>query len=503
MADYIFEIKNLSKSYEGIPILKNASLQICQGEILGLIGKNASAKTTLVKTISGVIQPDSGEIYIDGILRKIKNPKTAYRFGIGAIHENSELLKNFTVAENIFFGFYRHTSQHGISSNLGIVDGQHLKKQAKDLCDKYELDIDVTRKSKHLTAAQQQMVYVLHAVARKTRILWVDECFSVFDNNEINKMKRIFNKARESGMSIIIVSQNPQIIDELADSVIFITDGVLSQRYTPEELRNIKFSEIADFYKDQPFPKLAIKKGPVFFSCRNICYKDVLSEISFDVYQGEILGILGVSGAGKSTLARIIGGDIQSTLGVMYLNGSPISVSNPSRARKYKISLISDDTRGLISHSNLITNVSLNNYKPASNHFFPFLINNKKLGSLCKKVIDKLGVTYHTPYQNVCHLSAGNQKKVAFSRSIFSGAQLFLLDEPTLRVDTAGRIQIYNIMNELVREGKSIIFFTSDIDEALGMCDRLLILRGGKIAGEYLNSSVSAKTIYDNLYKLN
>jgi ABC-type sugar transport system ATPase subunit len=262
------------------------------------------------------------------------------------------------------------------------------------------------------------------------------------------------------------------------------------------------YAEKTRIHQPRPFPKLPTNKGKVFLSCRNLCYKNIVKDVCFDVYEGEILGIVGISGSGRSTIARLISGDLHPSLGKTFIKGHPVNLKNTSVATRNKITLISDDAIKymLIPTSNLTENVSLNNYKNVCVKAFPFIIKNRKLKSICLSVITRLGISYQSLDQKAQDLSAGNQKKIAFSRSIMSGSQLFLLDEPTLHVDNAGKLQIYNIMNELSREGKSIVFFTADIDEALGMCDRLLVLRSGAITCEYINDSVPAEEIFEKLY---
>jgi ribose transport system ATP-binding protein len=503
MSVFSIEIRNIVKSFNEIKILNNASLYLEKGETLGILGKNASAKSTLVKILCGLIQPDSGEILIEGKPKVIRSPKAARQNGIIALHEEIQSFKSLNVAENIYFGSYRQASKPHLAAKLGIINWKFIRESAEKLCRQYDLDIDPGTKIKNLSIAQQQMIGILHAIVQNTRILLIDECLTAFDDQDLTKIKNILQVAKNSGTSIIITSQNPKIICSLSDSVQIIDDGNLSQRFSPEDMHVNAFNDQTGLFKNQPYPKLVTSKGPIFFSCRNICFRNQVREVSFDVRQGEILGIVGAAGAGKTTLARIMTGDIKPDFGVITINGKPVSIASPLVARKYQISLISDDTlrHVLIPYSSIVDNVSLNNYQLALMKHLPFVVKSKKLKSQSIKIINRLGITYSDPEQKVIQLSAGNQKKVAFSRAIISGAQLFLLDEPTIKIDNAGRIQIYNIMNELARLGKSIVFFTSDINEALGMCDKLIIMRDGKIVGEHKNTFATAEKVYHDLYE--
>jgi len=492
----VLETKGLYKYYDGIPVLKNASLQLCEGEILGVIGKNASAKSTFIKTLTGIIQPDGGEILIDGEPHTVRSTSAARQLGITALYDNAPVMDNMTVADNIFLGVYGSAASSKFYSRLGILDKKSIHQKARELCQQYHFSADVHTKVGTLSLAEKQMVLILKAAAKKTRVLLIDNCFTALDSSDTKEVFKMLRLLQQQGVSMVLISQKYQQILDISTSVTIIEDGQFSPKYSsPRRIQDI-LPKAEQNPEKSPYPKLRTQKNAVFFECRNLCYKNRLKDISFQVYSGEILGILGASGAGKSTLARALCGDVKAEIGKVFIQGQEVVVHSPAAAKKLGISIISDDTSkfGLIPKLGLTSNIALSNYKKVS--VGSAVISAAKCIAQTTKLAARLGIRYAHPGQKVYQLSAGNRQKVSFARAIFSGARMFLLDEPTNGIDDAGRLQIYNIMNELAREGKSVVLFTPDMQEALGMCDRILVLRSGSLVCEVKRNDPTDELLY-------
>lgn len=491
MANTALEISHVSKYYDGIPVLDDVSFALEQKEILVVIGQNASAKSTLIKILSGLVRPDGGEVLINGKPVVVKSPHHARKLGIMTLYEDVVLPDNLTVAEYLFLGSYAKISAHG---RIGMLNLSEMYRMAQKLTKEYNFNVDVHRKISTLDTSRRQMLPLLRAITQNTKLLLIDNCLGLLDEQDLHEALIILKKLRDSGISILITTQKYYQMFDITSSAIVIQNNHFSEKIKSQEGMDelIKKLSIAD--NIAAYPKLDVKKGKVFFECRNICYGDKIQNVSFGVAQGEVIGVVGGPGSGRTLLAKVLCGDLRMDIGKIYMDGAEVKLRNPADAKKKGIMMVADNNSGfgLVPQMNLASNIGMSNYDKVS--LMRFLISDRKLRAATLDVAKRLSIKYSSTQQRAEFLSSGNKQKLSLARAIFSNTRLFLLSEPTIGIDTAGSIQIYNIVNELAREGKAVIFFTSDIQEAVGMCDRIFVMRKGKVVGEFSRRDFTKNT---------
>lgn len=490
----VFEALGINKTVNQQHVLCDVSLALEAGEILGIYGKNASSKTTLIKALSGAITVDSGEYRINGLPVKITSPKQAIMLGIDALYDDSQCIGSLSISENLFLGKYSD-----IAGTSGFPGWYYNKKQIRQsavaLLEQYGIPIDVDQKVSTLSEAQKHILMVLRALVRASRILLIDDNISMLDEQEATKLLDMIRQIANQGVAVIYASQNPLHIQRIANHYMIISDGVLSEKKPIEAFR-------FPVRRESDFPKIHPATGDEIYGCVSLSYQQILHDISFTVKRGEVVGFLGTSNSGRTTLARIISGTLAPDGGTAFYEGNPISLTSPVAARKNGIIMISDGIKdhGLYLKMSVRDNIALSGYHKVCHSRIRFILSHKKLKSRTSHIADSLAIPSESLKKRAASLSIGQQRKVLFARSVFSGANLFVLDESTKGIDAAGRIQIYNIINELAREGKGIVFMTSDIHEALGICDRIFVLKNGRILCSCESQSSNAETLLRSVY---
>lgn len=489
----VFEAINISKTVHLQHVLRDISFSLQSGEILGIYGKNASSKSTLIKALSGATSIDSGSIRLNGKACSLHSPAQASRLGITALYDDSQFIDSLSISENLFLGYY--SCALGYSKpfrwKYSRID---MNKRAMDYLNAYQIPIDVDQDTATLSEAQKQTLMILRAIIRASKVLLIDDNVSMLDSSEVDNFAAFVKSAASQGIAIIFASQNPTHIRKIADSVMTISDGALSEKI-PVDAFSIPQNRAADF------PKIHVKKGDELFSCLSVSHENLLSDVSFSVRRGEIVGFLGASNSGRTTLARILCGAVTPDRGSLFYEGNPLSPT--SFSKKNEIIMISDGIKdhGLYLKMSVRDNIALNGYQRVCYPHTHFLISHKRFVEKTSMMADSLALPDNFMDRHVSHLSFGQQRKVLFARSVFSGANLFILDEPTKGVDASGRIQIYNIINELTREGKGVIFMTSDVQEALGICDRIFVINGGRIIRTVDSHSDNAEALMEMIYE--
>jgi len=506
----ILEVKDICKSYDGIPTLNNVSFNLMENEILGIVGHNASSKTTLIKAISGVMRIEKGSVKVrdrDGGLVEVNSVAGSRALGMTVLHEHVNLYDHFTVAENIYFGVYSKTYENGKRPVLPFIKWNRINECAQDLCNSLCFDIDVREKTEQFGTAEKQIISLIHALVLDTRILLIDDAFSALGQAEIEKVIGIIKQLNKSGVSIICLSQTMEYIKDVADSIMVIKDGETGKKIgkDSEEMETVRrmfapFSDIA------PYPKLPIEKGTMHLECNGLKYKNIIKNVSVRLRHGEILGILGAAGSGRTTLARLLCGDLKIDSGNIFIDGEEVNISSTAAAKGKKIFALLDDSTfyGLIPTFDISSNLVFPNYCRRPNGKPRNFVQPKMCDEYAQNAIEKLAIKCNGKNRSIFELSAGNQQKLLLARGLAAKAEIFIFDEPTRAVDTAGKVQIYNLLNELVMNGKSVILLTSDIPEALGMCDRLLVLKKGVSVTELVRevdySDKEQDGIYEKLY---
>lgn len=466
------EVSHLSKAYQE-NLLSDVSFCVRSGEALCIMGLNSSFKTTLSNILCGIVSCDSGDILIDGKPVHIASPHDAHRLGIVSLGEISALCEDLTVADNLFL-FY---SQSG--APLKKWTGKKAVAGYAQAClEKYGFEwIDPRSSVEKLGLAEKQILAFLCALSRNARFLIIDDAFSALNEEELKQIFQIMENLKRSGTALLYLSSKPEI-PEISDSFLFIRDGKIKLEASREELKSIDFFSLAFPEVSKSYPKLPIRTGEEVLRCAHLSYKNLLKDISFSLHEGEILGIVGGAGCGKTTLARTLSGHLRRDRGDIWVNGKAVRISSLHDAYKSGLRLVLDERDfGIIRHLPLADNLIFPYYSKKRFQLSPILP--RKYAEISYCLADRLNIDYFDIFQSPESLSAGNQQKLVLSRGIVGKSNVFILDEPTRGVDNIGKVQIYNLFNNLLREGKSIIILTSDLDEAVGMCDKTLLLKGG------------------------
>lgn len=489
--DYILEIKNVSKKYSSQTVLDNISFKMKKGEVLGILGQNASGKSTLAHILSGITLPDTGEFYINGQKTVLSAPLDAKRAGIQLVPQNIRLLERFSIAENIFFPAYFSSQKH----HSPAVNWKTMYSQADQLCSKYGFSIDVRKRASSLSIGEKQIVSILKAVNQSPDILIMDEATSALPEIETQKVLELVNTLKKFGISIIYCSYSIDDILKISDHVLALSDGkIVADTTSVDKLPDEFFKTMSGPNTRERYPKLPVKKGAEILRVQNLSFNNIIRDISFSLRRGEVLGLTGLLGSGRSTTVKTIVGINKPTSGQIFINGEPVKIRSPKDALKAGLFYIPESRldQGLIYNCSIRQNISLSNLKSITLPISKYLIDLSTEKEVAVNYIRAFSIQCQDDKQKVKALSGGNQQKVLISKGLFSNAQVFLMDEPTKNIDYAEKVHVYNIINELTRQGKSVILLSSDTSELLGMCDRILVINHGKIARE-LNYSEATK----------
>ena len=487
------ELKNISKSFAGVPALRNVSLQIRKGEVHALCGENGAGKSTLIKILSGVYQPDNGDILIQG--QKIKNvtPQSANKMGIYAVYQENALVGTLSVAENIYLN--KQFKQPGTN----IVDWSRTYEEAGRLIEKLKINIDPYVRCNTLGIAGQQAVQIVKALAQEFEVLILDEPTASFGKAEIDNLFRIINLLRDEGKSIIYISHHIDEVFEIANKITVIRDGEVICTEAASDINKTKLinymigREATTIYE-----KSAYEIGALGFSVQCMSRSNVVKNVSFDVHYGEILGIYGMVGAGRTELARLIFGVDQRDSGRVFLHGKDVTPSSPKHAIKAGIAFLTEDRRqsGLVINKSIEDNIIL----PSLNLLRGLFLKFSSVREIALELMQKLGIKAPNSQSETKNLSGGNQQKVVVAKWLNTKADVFLFDEPTRGIDVGAKGEIYKLCNDLARQGKIIVFITSDMEELLCISDRVLIMREGKLVAELTNSEITqSRVLYESI----
>lgn len=468
------EIRNLIKYYDNVPVINSASLTLDSGEILGITGRNDSAKTTFVNILAGIVAPDSGTILFNGQEVNILSPKSAKQAGVFLISETSMGIANLNAADNLFWGNLPER-------RWGTYSKKKLTKRCLEIFSRYKISIDPASTFSALSVGNRQIILTLRAILQECRLLLIDNAFATLDSFEKNTLMNLLSELKESGASVILTSQSIRNLEDIADYAIMIDNGTFSSMYEIDTANNASLFRPPS---TPPYPQIHHQLGERLFYCRNICCGHYLRDVSFHVKEGEILGIIGNSQSGRRELFAVLSGREKPTIGKIFLFGEELKGNSLHPYYKNQIAIIQEKSiiDGLLPNMDIHDNISLGNFPRVRRA--RFLLNKKELKSRSSKLIAKLGIQPYTRNQTALHTSSGNRQKIMFARAIYSNADLYILDHPTASIDNVGKIQIYGLLNKLSLNHKGIILFSSDINEVKSICDRILVLNNGVISGE-------------------
>jgi ribose transport system ATP-binding protein len=474
---YRVELLNISKSFGGISALKNVTLKVKPGEIHALIGENGAGKSTLMKILAGAYSKDTGKIFIDGSEVDIRNTHDSKKLGIGIIYQEFSLVPALSVAENIFIN---QRLTHGIWIRWGKI-----KKKAEALINSLGFNINPSIQVGKLNIAHQQIVEIAKALSEKVRILILDEPSAVLGPYEIKKLFNTLNRLKKEGVAIIYISHHLSEIFQIADRVSILKDGVSSDTlFVSETDENTIIKLMLGRSLDAMYPARETLVGEELLKAEAISLEDKVEEVSLSVKSGEVLGIAGLVGSGRTETVRAIFAANKRKKGKVFLSGKRLHLHSPHDAVKAGIGMVPEDRKqqGIILSLSVKQNISLSDLDKITGPFG--FIQEKKERDNVLELIRKLSIKALNENVEAATLSGGNQQKLALAKWINRKCMVLIIDEPTRGVDIGAKVEIYHLINELSHQGVAILVISSESSELMGICDRILVMRKGKIVGE-------------------
>ena len=459
----ILRLTNINKSFPGVKALTDMCFSLRKGEVHALVGENGAGKSTLMKILSGAYKKDSGTIEVDGNPVEIESPKHSERLGIAIIYQELNLIRRVSVAENVFLG--RYPMKHG------FVQWNQMNQAAKALFDSFGIEMDVNQQLRSLSLAQQQIVEIIKAVSINAKVVIMDEPTSSLTSRETEVLFRIIQSLRERGVAVIFITHR-------LDEIYAICDRMIG--------RELK----------RQYPLRDCQIGDVVFEAQHLDDGGHrVKDVSFVARAGEVLGFAGLVGAGRTETMRLIFGADPKVHGKILIDGQEVHIRNPRDAIAHRIGFVTENRKeeGLFLRMPVRVNITSVAYKKilAAGTFFNF----RKERKLSEEFVQKLRIVTPSVNQRVMFLSGGNQQKVVLSKWLLSDSRIVIFDEPTRGIDVGAKREIYEIINALAGEGKVVIVVSSEMEEVMGITDRILVMHEGKISGEILKKDYSQNLI--------
>lgn len=476
MSEYVVELKNATKRFPGVLALNHMRLAVKPGEILGLIGENGAGKSTLIKVLTGVYQADEGDIYVNGEKKVFRNPNDSAAAGIACVYQELNIEKLLSVTDNIFINKW-------IRKGF-LLDYDAMHKKAKEVMLSLGQDIDPVKPAGTFGMGIQQMIEIAKAVLIDAKMIIMDEPTSSLGEKEVEQLMKTCRDLKSRGIGIVFVSHKLEELFELCDRVTVIRDGEYIDTKPIDQWTNDSLiTAMVGRTLENQFPKEFGVKGDCYLRVENLTVGGVLNQVSFEAYSGQILGFSGLVGAGRTETVRAIFGADPLDGGKIYVKGQEVRLRSPKQAIDAGIALLTEDRKGsgLVLAQTIRTNLILSSFKQHSNGMF---LDEDKIENTGQAHIDTLRIKTPSIYEIVGQLSGGNQQKVVIGKWLNAEAEIYIFDEPTRGIDVGAKVEVYNVMNDLVKKGKCVIMISSEMPEILGMSDRVIVMRGGRVMAE-------------------
>ena len=482
-------LKNIKKEFPGVLALDDVSLEAKAGRVHALMGENGAGKSTLIKILAGAYNKDQGRILFDDKEVNIDNPNDSLNLGIKVVYQEIALIPEFTVGENIFLEKFPVNS-------LGIVNWKKLYNDCNNLLKKIGFNLNVKEKVANLSISEQQIVEIARAIFQNASVVVMDEPTSSLTPNEIQKLFEVIENLKKNNIAIIYITHKIDEIFKIANEVTVLRDGkLISHRDIKDTSEEILIQDMVGRKVEQKFDRPVKSFDKVLMNINNISTKSKLKDISFNLYKGEILGFFGLMGAGRTELAKAIYGYDNISNGSIEIDGQTLKKFNTQTMVKNGVGYVTEDRKGegIIKDMNLRENMSL----PSLEIFEKlFTINKNKEKKISNEYIDKFEVKTPSSERLITLLSGGNQQKILLSRWLIRNLRIIILDEPTRGVDIGAKTEILRLINDLAKDGLSVILMTSEMNDLLTLSDRIIVMAGGKISKEFDRNEATQEEIF-------
>jgi ABC-type sugar transport system ATPase subunit len=483
----ILEMIGITKSFTGVTVLHNVNLTLREGEIQGLVGENGAGKSTLMKILTGEYRMDSGEIKLFGQPVNIANSRHAIDLGITMVYQELNNVPDMTIAENMFIG--RELKKHG------FIDKKNMIRLTEQYLSVLDLKFSPIEKMRRLTVSEMQMVEIAKVVSYNSKIIVMDEPTSSITESEAEKLFAVLRKLKDMGIAVIYISHKLEEMFSLADSITVLRDGLLIKTEKPGNLtRNELIRLMVGRDVDDIFPPKHTAFGEIVLETEGLGCRGQFENVSFTLRKGEILGFAGLVGAGRTETVMALFGHTKLDSGKIKVRGKSVELKSPSHAVKKQIALVPEDRK--LHGLNLLAAVSDNTEMVVEdrNSRFGFVntLLKKKNAEMMK---EKLNIRCQGITQPVRYLSGGNQQKTVVAKWLLSDPDIIILDEPTRGIDVGAKIEIYKLIQKLAEDGKAVIVISSELNEIIGLCSRVVVMYEGRVTGELEGNDIQQETI--------
>jgi rhamnose transport system ATP-binding protein len=486
----LVELRGIAKSYGGVTALSDVSFAVKAASVHALVGENGAGKSTLVKILTGVLDPDEGELLVDGELRQVRDPQTAYRLGIVAMYQEPTVFPDLTVAENVFAG--RHPR-----SSIRTVSWREMRGEASRLLDDLGVDLGPDTPVRGLAVADRQLLEIAKALSSSARLLIMDEPTAALSPNEVDNLFATARRLRERGVAIVFISHRLEEVTAIADTITVLRDGRHIATRAADELSHGEIVRLmVGRSLDALFPKEEAEIGDVTLRAEGLTRRGVFSNISFELRRGEIVGLAGFVGSGRTEVARSIFGIDRLDRGKLWIEGRAFGARSPRAALHRGLAYLPEDRlqQGLVQPMSVGDNVSLAvlpDLTPGG------VLRPRRERALARRFMDQLRIKATSPAQVVRSLSGGNQQKVVLAKWLAAEPKILLLDEPTHGVDVGTKADVHRTISHLAAQGLTILLISSELPEILGMSDRVLVMREGRLVAEFPRAEATQERIIE------
>ncbi|MEG0770306.1 MAG: sugar ABC transporter ATP-binding protein [Clostridia bacterium] len=486
----ILEMIDIDKQFQGVHALNKCKFCLNAGEVHALMGENGAGKSTLMKCLCGIYKKDSGKIILFGKEVCFDDISQSQKAGISIIHQELNMMNHLTVAQNIYIG------REPLINNL-IINDKEMEANAKKLFEKINVKIDPSVKLGTLTVGKQQMVEIAKAISRDSKLLILDEPTAALTQTEVDELFKIMNDLRQKGIGMIYISHRMDEIKQISDRVTIMRDGeyidtLITENTTKDEIVKLMVGRVV--FGDKKSQSNVKKDAKTVLEVKNLKKGNVIKDVNFSLKKGEILGFSGLMGSGRTEVARVIFGADTKDSGEIYINGKKVEIKTPKKAVINGVCYLSEDRKryGLL----LIKSVSENSILSSLDEYINFgFINDDKIRKVTSKVNKMLKTKTPNMEQLLINLSGGNQQKVVVARWLIKNSDIFIFDEPTRGIDIGAKSEMYELIEELTKQGKSVIVISSELSEIQRLCDRVIVMCEGRITANLDISEASQEEI--------